>query len=47
MENKKLHNFYTSPNIIKVTKSRRMEWVGHAACIGEMRNAYSILVGKS
>jgi hypothetical protein len=25
---------------------RRMEWAGHAARMGEMKNAYSILVGK-
>jgi hypothetical protein len=28
-------------------KSRRMRWAGHAACMGERRNAYTILVGKS
>jgi len=28
-------------------KSRRMRWAGHVARMGEMRNAYSILVGKS
>jgi hypothetical protein len=27
-------------------KSRRMRWAGHVASIGEMRNAYSIVVGK-
>jgi hypothetical protein len=26
--------------------SRRMRWVGHVATMGEMRNAYKILVGK-
>jgi hypothetical protein len=31
---------------IKVIKSRRMEWVGHIARIGEMRNEYKILVRK-
>jgi hypothetical protein len=35
---------YSSTNIIRMIKSRRMRWVGHAACIGEMRNAYKILV---
>jgi hypothetical protein len=29
-----------------VLKSRRMRWMGHVVCIGEIRNAYSILVGK-
>jgi hypothetical protein len=27
-------------------KSRRMRWAGHAARMGESRNAYRILVGK-
>jgi len=46
LHNEKLHNFYTSPNIIRVIKSRRMRWVGHVAYMGEMRNAYKILFGK-
>jgi hypothetical protein len=37
---------YASPNIIRVIKSRRMTWKVHVACMGEMRNAYNILVGK-
>jgi hypothetical protein len=39
-------SFITSPNIIHMIKSGRMGWVGHVAHIGEMRNAYSVLVGK-
>jgi hypothetical protein len=35
-----------SPNIIRVTKLRKMRWVGHVAQMGKMRNAYSILVWK-
>jgi hypothetical protein len=27
-------------------KSRRMKWTGYIACMGKMRNAYKILVGK-
>jgi hypothetical protein len=34
----------TTPSIIKVIKSRRMRWAGHAARMGERRNAYRILV---
>jgi hypothetical protein len=41
-----LRNLFVSPNIISVIKSRRMRWAGHVTCMGEMRNAYSILVGK-
>jgi hypothetical protein len=31
---------------IDLTQERRMRWAGHVALIGEMRNAYRILVGK-
>jgi hypothetical protein len=44
LHNEKLHNLYTSPNIIRVIKSRRMRWVGDVACMIQMRNAYKILV---
>jgi hypothetical protein len=43
---KLLHNLYSSPNIIRMIKSRRMKWAGHVARIKENRNAYRILVGK-
>jgi hypothetical protein len=42
--NKELHNSYSSPSMIRMIKTRRMRWVGHAARMGEKRNAYSILV---
>jgi hypothetical protein len=44
--NEELRNLYASPNIIKVTKSRKMRWAWHVACMGRMRNAYNILIGK-
>jgi hypothetical protein len=47
LHNEELHNLYTSPNIIRVVKSRRMRWAGHVARMGNMRNAYSIPFGKS
>jgi hypothetical protein len=28
---KLLHNFYSSPDIIRMIKSRRMKWAGHVA----------------
>jgi hypothetical protein len=37
---------YTSQNIIKVIKSRRIRLVGHVARIGDMRNVYKNFVGK-
>jgi hypothetical protein len=35
-----------SPDIIRAMKLRRMGWAGHVAHMGEMRNAYKMLVGK-
>jgi hypothetical protein len=37
----------SSPYIIRMIKLRMMRWVGHVACMGEMRNTYKILAGKS
>jgi hypothetical protein len=31
LHNEELHNVYSSPNIIRMVKSRRMRWAGHAA----------------
>jgi hypothetical protein len=47
LHNDELHNLYSSPNIIRMIKSRRMRWAEHVARMGEMRNAYEILGGKS
>jgi hypothetical protein len=41
-----LHGLYSSPSIVRVIKARRMRWAGHAARMGEVRGAYSILVGR-
>jgi len=41
-----LFNNYTSPNIVRVKKSKRMRWAGHVACMGERRGLYRVLVGK-
>jgi hypothetical protein len=42
-----LHSLYSSPNIVKVIKSRRMMWAGHVARMVEGRDVYRILVGRS
>jgi hypothetical protein len=47
LHNEELHNLYYSPSIIRIIKSRRMGWVGHVARMGEKRNVYRLLVGKS
>jgi hypothetical protein len=41
-----LNDLYSSPNIIRLIKSRRMRWAGHVARMGEKRVAYRILVGR-
>jgi hypothetical protein len=34
LHNEELHGLYSSPNIVRVIKSRRMRWAGHVARIG-------------
>jgi hypothetical protein len=46
LHNKELYALYSSPNIIRVIKSRRLRWAGHVACVGERRGVYRALVGK-
>jgi hypothetical protein len=46
MDNDELHDLYSSPNIVRVIKSRRMGWDGHVARMGEGRGAYRVLVGR-
>jgi hypothetical protein len=46
LHNEELHNLYSSPNIIRMIKSRSMRLAGHVARMGEKRNAYRILMGK-
>jgi hypothetical protein len=43
--NDKLHSQHSSPNIVRVIKSRRMRWAGHVARMGEGRGVYRVLVG--
>jgi hypothetical protein len=46
LHNGELHNLYSSPDIIRQIKSRKMRWAGHVARMGEGRNVYRVLVGK-
>jgi len=45
--NEELKNLYSSPNIVRVVKSRRIRWAGHVARMGEARGLYRFLVGKT
>jgi hypothetical protein len=40
LHNEALRDLYSSPSIIRIIKSRRMTWAGHAARMGEKRNVY-------
>ncbi|KAJ4432879.1 hypothetical protein ANN_21518 [Periplaneta americana] len=46
LHNAEMHALYTSPDIIRNIKSRRLRWAGHVARMGESRNAYRVLVGR-
>jgi hypothetical protein len=46
LHNEGLNDTYSSANIVRVIKPRRMSWVGHVARIGEKRGVYRVLVGK-
>jgi len=46
LHNEELIDLYSSPNIIRVIKSRRMGWAGYSARMDESRGVYMVLVGK-
>jgi hypothetical protein len=47
LRNEELRDLYSSPSIIGIIKSRRMRWTGNVARMGEKRNVYRLLVGKT
>jgi hypothetical protein len=47
LHSEELHSLYSSPNIIRQIKSRRMRWAGHVVHTGEGRKVYKVLVGKT
>ncbi|KAJ4450010.1 hypothetical protein ANN_01417 [Periplaneta americana] len=46
LHNTELHALYSSPDIIRNIKSRRLRRAGDVAHMGESRNAYRVLVGR-
>ena len=46
LHNEELNDLYSSPNIVRVIKPRRMRWAGHVARMGQGRGVYRVLVGK-
>jgi hypothetical protein len=37
---------YSSPDIVRQIKSKRMRWMRHVARMGEERKVYTVLAGK-
>ena len=46
LHNEELNDLYSSPNILRVIKSRRMRWAGHVARMEEGRGVHKVLVWK-
>jgi hypothetical protein len=47
LHKEELHDLYFSPRVITIITTRRVGWAGHVARMGEKRNVYRLLVGKS
>ena len=46
LHNEEINDLYSSPNIVRLIKSRRMRWAGHVARMEEGRGVHRVLVGK-
>ena len=46
LHNEELNDLYSSPNIVRVIKSRRMRWAGHVAHMGEERGMLVSCLGN-
>jgi hypothetical protein len=46
LHNDELHSLYSSPNIVRVIKSRSMRWAGHVAHMREGRGVYGVLIER-
>ena len=46
LHKEELNDLYSSPNIVRVIKLRRMRWAGQVTRMGESKGVYWVLVGK-
>jgi hypothetical protein len=46
LHNDEIHSLYSSPNIVRVIKSKRMRWTGHVTRMEEGRSVYRVSVGR-
>jgi hypothetical protein len=47
LHNQELYDLQSSPNTIRVIKSRTTRWARHVACMGDMRGTYNVLMWRS
>ena len=47
LHSEELYDLYSSPNIVRVLKSRKMRWIGLVACMEERRSVYRLLAGET
>ena len=47
LHNEELKDLYSSSDIVRVIKSRRMRWVEYVARMGDSRDVYRVLVGEN
>jgi hypothetical protein len=46
LHNDELHSLYSSPNIIRVIKSKRVRWAGHVVRMGEGNGVHRVMAGR-
>ena len=47
LHNEELNDLYSSPNIVRMIKSRRMRWAGHVAPMEEWRGVHKVFGGET
>ena len=47
LHKEELNDLYSSPNIVRVIKSKIMRWAGHVARMGDERGVYRVLVEET
>ena len=46
LHHEELHSLYSSPNVVRVIKSRKLRWTGHIGRMVEYRTHFKIFTGK-
>jgi hypothetical protein len=46
LHSEELQNLYSSPDVIRQIKLRKVRWTGHVARVREEKKVYRVLMGK-